>query len=351
LAFLALLAFAFTLYLGVLLVLRSGAGHVRLVCAIAAVIQLIPLAGPLLLSRDAYSYWAYGRIAAHSRNPYAIAPARFPGDPSTRAVARAWRERTSVYGPAFTTASVGVGDIAGNSAELAALLFRVVAALAAIGATLLAATIARRKTFAAAFLGWNPLIAVSFAGGGHNDAWMVVLMLAGVALVARRRDAAGGAMWILAAAIKAPAFFLLPLQLLRSRRGVWVGAVIAGLSIAALATTAFGTSWLTSLIQVGRQQSRFSLPARLEQLGVPGTASHALADIVLAAGALWLGRQALRGRARLALGASLLLLTSPWVLPWYATWPVALAAFEEDEAGQIVALAVAAYLLPARIPL
>jgi hypothetical protein len=33
------------------------------------------------------------------------------------------------------------------------------------------------------------------------------------------------------------------------------------------------------------------------------------------------------------------------------TWPVALAAFEEDQAGQIDALALAAYLLPARIPL
>ena len=104
-------------------------------------------------------------------------------------------------------------------------------------------------------------------------------------------------------------------------------------------------------MQVGRQQSRFSLPARLEQLGVPGTVSHALAYIALAVGALWLGRQARRGRVRLALGASLLLLTSPWVLPWYATWPVALASFEEDEAGQIVALGLAAYLLPARIPL
>jgi alpha-1,6-mannosyltransferase len=346
-----LLAFAFALYLGVLLVLRSGGGNVRLVCTIAAGIQLIPLAGPLLLSRDAYSYWAYGRIAAHSGDPYAVAPARFPGDPSTRAVARAWRERTSVYGPAFTTASAGVGAVAGSSPELASLLFRVVAALAGIGATLLAATIARRKAFAAAFFGWNPLLAVSFAGGGHNDAWMVVLMLAGLALVARRRDGAGGAMWILAAAIKAPALALLPLQLLRSRRGVWVGALVAALAISALASAAFGTSWLTSLVQVGRQQSHFSIPARLEQLGVPWSVSHAFAYIVLAAGVLWLGRQARRGRARLALGASLLLLTSPWVLPWYASWPVALASFEEDEAGQIVALGLAAYLLPARIPL
>jgi hypothetical protein len=96
---------------------------------------------------------------------------------------------------------------------------------------------------------------------------------------------------------------------------------------------------------------RFSLSSRLGELAVPGTVSHLRAYVALAAGAFWLGRQALRGRPRLALGASLLILTSPWILPWYATWPVALASLEEDGAGQVVALGRAAYLLPARIPL
>jgi hypothetical protein len=39
-----------------------------------------------------------------------------------------------------------------------------------------------------------------------------------------------------------------------------------------------------------------------------------------------------------------------WLLPWYATWPIALAAVEEDAAAQILAVAGAAYLLPARVP-
>jgi hypothetical protein len=46
----------------------------------------------------------------------------------------------------------------------------------------------------------------------------------------------------------------------------------------------------------------------------------------------------------------LLVLTTPWLLPWYATWPIALAAVEDDAAAQILAVAVAAYLLPARVP-
>lgn len=351
-AFLVLLATAFALYLGALLVLRSRQGSVALVCAVAVVIQLLPLGGPLLVSRDAYSYWAYGRIvAAHDRSPFTDAPARFPHDPATRAVAPAWRRQVSVYGPVFTFASAALGAVDKRSAELASLLFRVSAALAGIGTTLVAATIARRKAYAAAFVGWNPVLAVSFAGGGHNDAWMVMLMLGALALVTRRRDVTGGVVWILAAAIKLPALAILPLQLLRSRRGVWVGAACGAVAVGLVATVAFGASWLTPVSAPERWQSRYALPSRLEQLAVPPGIARVIPLLLLGVGALWLGRQALRGRPRLALGASLLLVASPWVLPWYSTWPVALASIDDDRTAQLVALALAAYLLPARIPL
>ena len=351
-AFFALLVVAFALYLVALLLLRARRERVAVVFAVAAVVQFVPLFGPLVLSRDTYSYWAYGRIAAlHNGNPFSVAPADFPHDPATRAVAPAWRDRTSVYGPAFTEASAVVSHAAGRSAERASLLFRLAAAMAAVAATALAAIVARRKAFASAFVGWNPLVAVSFAGGGHNDAWMLVLILGALALVARRRDAAGGALWILAIAIKAVALPLLLLELLRARRAFLLGTLAAGMALAIAATAVFGTAWLTSLGQLGHEQARFSLPARLEQLGISARAAHGLSDLVLVAGAVWLAREALRGRTRLALGASLLILTSPWVLPWYATWPVALASLEEDAAGQLVALGLVAYFLPARIPL
>jgi hypothetical protein len=347
-----LLASAFGLYVAALLLLRSRGAGVALVCVLAVTIQLTPLAGPLLLSRDAYSYWAYGRIVTtHDNNPFRTAPGQFPHDPATRAVARAWRGQVSVYGPGFAFASAGVADVARRSAELASLLFRAAAAAAGIGATFLAAAIARRKAYAAAFVGWNPLLAISFAGGGHNDAWMLFLMLGSLALVARRRDTAGGALWVLAAAVKLPALAILPLQLVRSRRGVWIGAALAAVVVAGLATAAFGTAWLTILPQLDHRQSRYGLPSRLEQLAVPTSTARAFAYAALAVGALWLWREARRGRPRLALGASLLLLTSPWILPWYTTWAVGLAAVGDDGAGEIVALVLAAYMLPDRIPL
>jgi hypothetical protein len=344
---------AFALYVGALYLLRSGQNLVALVCVVGALIQLAPLAGPVLLSRDVYSYWAYGRIVAnHHQDPYTVAPIRFPDDPATGAMARGWRRQTSVYGPAFTFTSAAVATAAHRSAERASLLFRIGAAVASIGAMVLAALIvAQRKAYAAAFVGWNPVLAVSFAGGGHNDALMLVLIVAALALVARRRDAAGGALWIMAGAIKAPALAILLLQLLRSRRGVWAGAALAAATITVIAIAAFGTSWLTAIWQSNQREAGYGLPSRLEQSGIPEGIAHALAYVALAAGGLWLARQAVRGRPRLALGAALLVLTSPWVLPWYSTWPIVLAAVEEDLVAQVVALGLVAYLLPDRIPL
>ncbi len=97
--FLSAAAIAFVLYVTALLALRSHANALRRALALTVLIQLVPLTGPLLLSRDAYSYWAYGRIVwVHNDNPYDHAPARYPDDPATVAAAPAWRHTTSVYG-------------------------------------------------------------------------------------------------------------------------------------------------------------------------------------------------------------------------------------------------------------
>jgi hypothetical protein len=155
---------------------------------------------------------------------------------------------------------------------------------------------------------------------------------------------------MVAAAVKAPALFLLPLQLVRAGRRFWAGCALAGVTGSIAATLAFGSGWLTAFGRLTHNESRYAIPARLEQLGVPDGTAHALAAVALGIGALWLVRQARQGQPRLALGACLLLLTTPWLLPWYATWPVVLAAVEEDVVAQVLALGLAAYLLPDRVP-
>ncbi len=98
-------------------------------------------------------------------------------------------------------------------------------------------------------------------------------------------------------------------------RPVWISSAVAALTGSIAATLAFGTNWLTSLSHIGNHEARYALPVRLEQVGVPDRAAHLLAAAALVAGSVWLVRQAARGRPRgFALGACLLVLTSPWLL-------------------------------------
>ena len=77
--------------------LRLGA-----VVAVAVVVQALPLAAPLLLSKDAYTYWAQARVAVvHHANPYVTAPSAFPRDPALPYVSQSWLDSHAVYGPAW----------------------------------------------------------------------------------------------------------------------------------------------------------------------------------------------------------------------------------------------------------
>jgi uncharacterized membrane protein len=213
----------------------------------------------------------------------------------------------------------------------------------------LAAVVAPLPAFAAAFVGWNPLLALDFAGGGHNDVWMMVLVLGGLALAAARPRLAG-ASWALAAGVKWIAVALLPLQLLGGRRREAVrallGFAVTTAAIAAVAWLLFGTAWVTALGPFGHLTAGWAVPSRLAGAGLPRWL--ALTPLVLAFPLLL--RSARAGRPRLAATTGLLLVASPWLLPWYAVWAVPLAAVEEDRAAWALTLGLCAYLLPDRIP-
>jgi Glycosyltransferase family 87 len=349
--FLTAAACAFGLYVLALVVLRKRAGSLAAVCAVAAAIQLVPLAGPLLLSRDVYAYWAYARIAEdHAANTYRTAPARFATDPAEHAMAPAWRRSDSVYGPVFTAASAGLAGATGPSGERTALAYRLVAALGMLVLVAVAALAAPVSVFAAAFVGWNPLLALHFAGGGHNDVWTAVFLVGALALAARGRGALSGVSWAVAAGLKWTPLALLPLELLARKRGaIRIGAwfAVAAAVICAGAFAFFGTAWLGALLPFAHRHAVYAVPTRLAQAGLPAW----LALLPLLAAAPWLVRSARRGRPRRALATVLLLCASPWVLPWYAIWVVPLAAIEDDSAAWIAALALSAYLLPDRVPL
>jgi hypothetical protein len=357
--FLVLLAASFGLYALALGLLRRHGAPFGAVAALALAIQLAPLAAPLLLSTDAWAYWAYGRIAAvEGGNPYVDPPSAYPESPAYSVMGERWRETTSVYGPAFTLASEPLALAVGDSADAAAWTYKVLAALAVSAAALAVARVASRRALATAFVGWNPLLAVHLAGGGHNDAWVGALLAAALALAAARRAQLAGAAWVVAAVLKWVPLLLLPLFLLRqhARRiplGI-AGAVVAALGIAALATWRYGADWLRAvvpLLENADLETSYALPHRLEQLGLPDAAATTAAVAAFLVGFLLLLRASAQGRSVLGRGAVLLLATTPYLTVWYLAWAFPLAAADEDTAARLGCLAFGAYLLPQTIPL
>jgi hypothetical protein len=344
--------------LGLALARRQRVG-LRQAAALAAAIQLAPLAAPLLLSTDAWTYWMYGRIATVlGGNPYRDPPDEFATDPAFEFVGADWRDSTSVYGPAFTLASEPVAAAAGESAEAAAWIYKAAGAGAILAATALAARLARRRAFAAAFVGWNPLLALHFGGGGHNDAWMAALVVGALALAAAGRRELAGVAWALAVLVKWVPLLFLPLRALEARatgrRVGHGGFAIVAAAVVALATWRYGLDWLKAFGPLARNanaETRFALPHRLGQLGLPPWLAIGLLAVGFAAAYVWLLRAAARGRARLGLSAVLLLAAVPYLAPWYLAWAVPLAAAEEDRLAQWLALALTAYLLPQTVPI
>jgi len=357
--FLLLLAAAFAAYVAGLVLLRRHAFALRAAILVAVAVQFVPLASPLLLSTDAWTYWGYGWIAETGGNPYADPPSAFPQSPAGPHLGADWRDTTTVYGPAFTLVSEPVARIAGSSADAAAWLFKSLAAVSVLVATVAVSRSSRRPALAAAFVGWNPVLAIHSGGGGHNDALVGGLVATAVALGVHRRATAGGVVWALAALVKwIPLVFFALAALAARARNRATGVLALCLTLlagGAAATWRYGLDWLGVLGPLADNAARrtsYALPSRLEQLGLPHGLALALALSLLGVGLAWLARDALAGRARLGAAACLVLATTPYLVVWYLAWAVPLAAPEDDDRlARLGALALTAYLLPQTVPL
>jgi hypothetical protein len=285
-------------------------------------------------------------LTAHHANPYVSTPATYPSDPAYSHVSESWRAEPTPYGPAWEVVGTGPALVAGDSPHRAELAYRALAVAALLASVVLVA-VRTRSAAAVAFLGWSPLLALHFAGGGHTDSLMMLLVLGAVAAGTR---ASSGALWAVASAFKPFPPVLIPLELAKRRLEVgvrwWVGLLGSACAIAALSTALFGTHWIRAAATGAHQASPLGGVHWLTQLGL----THR--NAVLGAAAVFLLvyvallRDAWRsGRAHLSLAASALCLTSSLLRPWYAVWPVALAALEDDLAGAVVAYALTGYLL------
>jgi alpha-1,6-mannosyltransferase len=220
-----------------------------------------------------------------------------------------------------------------------------VLAAASIVATHLIIAFRTRSAAGVALLGWSPLVAIHFAGGGHGDAVMIAV-LAGA--IAAGGTALGGALWPVAGAFKPLAPVLLPLELAARRPGPrwWLGLAAGLVTVCVVATALFGTAWVTASAAGAHQTSPLGGVHWLTEAGLRHRNAVTLAALVFVGVYALLLRSAWQTRRpHYALAATVLCLTSSLLRPWYGLWALALAALEDDAVGAMAAFALSGYLL------
>jgi Glycosyltransferase family 87 len=310
-----------------------GRPSLAAVGAIAVAIQIAPLFGPLLLSRDAIAYVIYGR----EHQPYTNAGPNMTPD---------------VYGPLWTFISQPLAHLSHP-----VLAFRLLAAAAALALTAAAALLAANSAAAVVFVGWNPLLALHAAGSGHNDAVMMAFVLLALLLARSRRAQAAGVAWAAAVWIKwVPLVFWAAWLAWRRRRAHPLGLtgfVAASAVLAAAAFARFGTGWLhlaRTASEEARRTSSLGLLEWLGDLGASHRAAVAVSGLAALAVATILIYRAARGRLSLGAGGSFLALTQGRLNPWYGIWGIGLAGADEQRTGRVAAVALTALLLSDALP-
>ena len=380
-------------YVAVLLaapVLPARAIALAIVAANAAL-----LLGPPLISQDVFGYLAFARLGVlHSLDPYTHVAAEAPTDAVFPFIG--WPFQHSPYGPLFTLGSYPLAPL-GLAGGLWAL--KVVAVTSSLGAVALTASAASRMgrsaKAAAVFVGLNPVLLELAVGGAHNDT-LVLLVLAGALALAAGVAGAGGAgaggapnlraagatggageatgvphlraaAAVLAAGVgvKASAGLVLPFVVLapavwRERARVAASAGGALVLLAIVAVVGFGTHAFGFLDALNEQQqlvATHSIPAETARLaglsGVPGWWRDAFLvglALVLAL-TLWRTARGADWRTMAGWATLALLLSTAWLLPWYAIWALPLAALADSRRLRAATLLFCAYAILIHLPL
>jgi len=315
-----------------------------------------PLAlGPPLLSLDAYSYLAQGRLAALGIDPYSHAPAALPDGIWLHGVDPFWRHALSPYGPLAVLIERAAALTGRPVLALALLHLLALGALVVVGVVVVQLLPSAHRGTVLLLAVVNPLVLLQLLGAAHWEALLVALLAA--ALLAWQRDhpAAAIALASAAAAVKLPAGFavavLLVLQVLAVRQPRRLQAAATGLVAAAAPWVLLSLLVPNSLGFAGA----LNTPLTGRTLYAPTTL---LAEVVAKAGALagadphfdavlslcragglllalavccGLLVTASRRPVGTTIGAGLLVvaLLGPVLYPWYCTWgllPLALAS-------------------------
>jgi alpha-1,6-mannosyltransferase len=389
---------SYTLILGasyLVVLFSSRALSLRALAITIVAAHILLLLGPPLISQDVFGYLGFARLGAlHGLNPYAHVPAEASGDPIYPFVG--WPYEHPPYGPVFTLISYVFAPLglAGGIWALKAL-----AAIASLAAIWLVARAAAgmgfSARFAAAFVGLNPVLLELAVGGDHNDTLVLLLVSCALALTAARpprtagrsalpvapagaagafgspRPRAAAAALAAAVGLKVSAGVVVPFLVLspapagaplqrRQRIGLLLSALAALALVAAVGLVAFGSHVLAFLGAVHEEQQMValhSIPAETARLfalhGVPGwwRALFIAAFVVTMVVALWFTARGADWRTGAGWATLALVVCTAWLLPWYAIWPLPLAALSRSRSLRAATLVFCTYALMIHLPL
>jgi hypothetical protein len=309
--------------------------------------------GPPIFSRDLYSYAADGAMVAGHISPYAHGPAALGVTASNylAPVSSAWLGTPSPYGPFFLRIAWVAVRFSGGSVVTAIMLLRLfeIAGIVLIAISLpRLAKAAGKDPARAVWLGvCNPLVLFHFISGGHNDALMIGLIVAGLAVATTAdRPLLGVLLCMLAATIKAPAVIPAAFIVLDAvRKAPAEERVREFVRLSSLGSLAFiaiswvcglGWGWVGALGIPGTNRILLTPTTFLAHM-IAMVVGHEMAVLKLirfgaalatVAGIAYLLWRAPRiGTARAAgFALALLVALGPIVLPWYALWGLIIVA-------------------------
>jgi alpha-1,6-mannosyltransferase len=301
---------------------RLSPRALALALAVAALWRLALVATPPLLSDDIFRYVWEGRIQHHGGNPYAWDDR--PDAPRWLALRDSvWegmnhKDYTAFYPPAW---QVVVRAITAVSESVTAMKLFLAACEMAVVFVLLRLLDRRGLPRGRVLvLAWSPLALVETAGGGHNDAFgMLLLVLALLALDGGRTASSAAAIGLGFAAKILPGFI-----------GVAWGRRYRprDLAVAAIAVAAVTLPYASAGEGIGRSLQKYAAYWRFNESAFALVAAVApdqttavrISSLLLAALALWLGwRRVEPVTAGLTVVIAGLLLAAN-ILPWYVLW-------------------------------
>jgi len=275
-----------------------------------------------------------------------------------------WTITTAPYGPAFILVAKLVTMVVGNHVIAGTMLLRLCMlpglALLIWAAPRMAHHLGTDGALALWICVLNPLVLIHLMGGVHNEMLMVGLMAAGIALTFQGRNVLGVILITVAIAVKATAGISLPflvwvwMRHLRERRGygtarAFLTATATSLLIFAVvfgilsAVAGVGLGWLTALAGSVKIINWLTVPTAIANLisalghGFFAVDFYAILRVTRFIGIviiavslplLWWrfrrdDRAALTG---IAWSMLIVVLFVPAALPWYYSWPLAVAA-------------------------